>query len=107
MELKELHEFVKSEDQRLRDLYPYQTDKEMILARMCKLVEETGELSEQVLKSLGFQRKEKMIDVKKEDLDEELVDVLITAFLLGEAFDVDIEEAIAKKVKKIKERLNK
>ena len=104
MNLSELHDFVKSENQRLRDLYSYQTEKEMILARMCKLTEEVGELSEQVLKSLSFQRKEKMIDVKKEDLAEELVDVLITAFLLGEAFEVDIEDAIEKKVEKIKKR---
>jgi NTP pyrophosphatase (non-canonical NTP hydrolase) len=91
----------------LRDLYDYKTEKEMIMARMCKITEEVGELSEQVLKSLGFQRKEKMIDVNKEDLAEELVDVLITSFLLGEAFEVDIEMAIEKKVEKIKNRLYK
>jgi NTP pyrophosphatase (non-canonical NTP hydrolase) len=91
----------------LRDLYDYKTEKEMIMARMCKTTEEVGELSEQVLKSLGFQRKEKMIDVNKEDLAEELVDVLITSFLLGEAFEVDIEMAIEKKVEKIKNRLYK
>jgi NTP pyrophosphatase (non-canonical NTP hydrolase) len=107
MEIKELYEFVRSEDKRLRDLYSYQTDKEMVLARMCKLTEEVGELSEQVLKSLSFQRKEKMIDVKKEDLAEELVDVLITAFLVGEAFEVNIDEASEKKVEKIKNRLYK
>jgi len=104
MKLSELHDFVKSENQRLRDLFSYQTEKEYMLSRMCKLTEEVGELSEQVLKSLSFQRKEKMIDVKKEDLAEELVDVLITAFLLGEAFQVDIDEAIEKKVEKIKKR---
>lgn len=105
MELKELHDFVKAEDQRLRDLYPYETEKEMIMARMVKITEEVGELSEQVLKSLAFQRKEKMIDVKKEDLAEELIDVLITSFLLAEAFEVDMESAIEKKVEKIKKRL--
>ncbi len=105
MELKELHDFVKAEDQRLRDLYPYETKKEMIMARMVKITEEVGELSEQVLKSLAFQRKEKMVDVKKEDLAEELIDVLITAFLLAEAFEVDIEAAIEQKVEKIKKRL--
>lgn len=105
MKLKELHDFVKAEDQRLRDLYPYETRKEMIMARMMKITEEVGELSEQVLKSLAFQRKEKMIDVKKEDLDEELVDVLITTLLLAEACEADIETAIEKKVEKIKKRL--
>lgn len=104
MELKELHDFVKSEDYRLRDLYPEQTHKERILSRMCKLTEEVGELSEQVLKSLAMQRKEKMIDVRKEDLEEELVDVLITTFLLSEILEADIEIAIENKVNKIKNR---
>ena len=104
MDLKELHEFVRSEDHRLRDLYPEQTHKERILSRMCKLTEETGELAEQVLKTLAMQRKEKMIDVKKEDLEEELVDVLITAFLLSEILEVNIDDAIEKKVNKIKNR---
>ncbi|MFA5020592.1 MAG: MazG nucleotide pyrophosphohydrolase domain-containing protein [Patescibacteria group bacterium] len=104
MELKELHDFVKSEDHRLRDLYPDQTLKERILSRMCKLTEEVGELSEQVLKSLAMQRKEKMVDVKKEDLEDELVDVLITTFLLSEILEVNIETAIENKVEKIKKR---
>jgi len=104
MELKELHDFVKSEDYRLRDLYPDQTLKEGILSRMCKLTEEVGELSEQVLKSLAMQRKEKMINVRKEDLEDELVDVLITAFLLSEILEVNIETAIKNKVEKIKKR---
>lgn len=104
MELKELHDYVKFEDQRLRDLYPYGSDKELVLHRMCKLTEEVGELSEQVLKSLSFQRKEKMLDVKRGDLEDELVDVLITAFLLGESLSVDMEKAIGVKVDKIKNR---
>lgn len=104
MELKELHDFVKSEDYRLRSLYPGHTKKEMILARMCKLSEEIGELSEQVLKTLAFQRKEKMIDLKKEDLEDEFTDVLITLFLLSEIMEVDLEKEMGRKVEKIKSR---
>lgn len=104
MELKELHDFVKSEDYRLRNLYPGHTNKEMILARMCKLSEEIGELSEQVLKTLAFQRKEKMIDLKKEDLEDEFTDVLITLFLLSEIMEVDLEKEMGRKVEKIKSR---
>lgn len=82
----------------------FETTKEMQFARMLKLVEEVGELSEQVLGSAGHQRKEKSDKISKEHLGGEIMDVLITAFLVGKAFDIDMEKHWKEKVEKIKQR---
>lgn len=80
------------------------TDNERILARMAKLAEEMGELSEEVLGSLGYQRQAKLDARTPESLGDEVADVIITTMLLAKAMGVDIAGSLERKMKKIRER---
>ncbi len=104
MEIRELIKFIDAEDDRLRKSYGRLDQEKTILARTVKLTEELGELCEEVLVHNSMQRKHKLDNHNEENLPEEFADVIITTLLLAKAIKVDIEEAIEKKIEKIKNR---
>lgn len=105
MDFQELLKFIDTEDERLKKKYGEDMDKEKrILARTVKLTEELGELSEAVLSYNSLQRKDKLDNYKKEELEGEFADVIITTLLLAKSTDVDIAKALGGKIKKIEER---
>lgn len=65
------------------------------------LIEELGEVANQLNKPNI--RNEK---IRKEDLSDELGDVLLLITRIAHLHDVDIEEAVEEKIKKLKERHN-
>lgn len=65
------------------------------------LIEELGEVANQLNKP-NIRNEEN----KKEDLADELADVLLLTTRIAHLHDVDIEEAIVGKIKKLKERHN-
>ena len=75
-----------------------------ILATVAKIVEEFGELSNEVLSLVNLQRKEKITVFKKKNLEKEYSDVLITLLLLGIVLNLDIEKALLNRIKEIKKR---
>jgi NTP pyrophosphatase (non-canonical NTP hydrolase) len=104
MEMKELLDFIKQEDLRLRAHFSDEDEKFRTLSRMCKLTEEVGELSNEILKQMGQQRTDKLADASQEDLAHEFADVIICTLMLANISKVDIEEALIKKIEKIKKR---
>ncbi len=97
------------EDRNLRFLaaneVPSAKEKVQILARAVKLGEEVGELYNDVLGYLGLQRQSKLEKFTLENLEEEVVDVLITLLVLVSLFpEMNLTEAIERKIKKIKAR---
>ena len=80
------------------------TEKERILARMAKLTEEVGELSEEVLGSLGYQRQAKLDARTPHSLENELADVVITTMLLAKSMGVDMPKALEWTMNKIRTR---
>ena len=66
--------------------------------------EELGELCDEVLSSGAMQRKDKLKNHSGENLPEEFADVLITTLLLAKSMDIDIEEALKRKIAKIDKR---
>jgi NTP pyrophosphatase (non-canonical NTP hydrolase) len=106
MEFQELIDAVNQIDLQLNEYYHgLQIDREKrILARTVKLNEEVGELCEQVLSYNSMQRKVKVEVHNKESLADELADVIITTFLLAKSMDVNMSEALDRKVSKIKKR---
>jgi len=104
MELKDLLSFIAEEEERLRQRYASSDEEKRILRRTVKLMEELGELSNDIMKALSLQRGEKLKGFTKEDLAEEFADVLIVALILAKTLDVDIEEALEKKMRKIEAR---
>jgi len=107
MELKDLLKFIDIEDERLNKRFDYDDKGKRILARMVKIAEEVGELCNEVLASGALQRKEKLANHSRENLEDEFADVLFTTMLLAKTMDVDIMKAIEKKWEKVNKRYEK
>lgn len=106
MTLETFQQFIDEQDALFRNVKDAtQTDRERIFSRVIKLGEEYGELCDEVLASEGDQRKDKMDE--KHDLEGEFADVVIVAFLLAKAMNVDMKVALVNKMQKIKEKHNK
>ena len=81
------------------------SEREIVLSRTVKLNEEVGELCAEILALDNDQRKEKLAKMKEKDnLPNELADIIITTLLLAEVLDVDIKTALEDKIEKINQR---
>ena len=69
-----------------------------------KLAEELGELCQAVLACLSLQRAQKLDKHDKAKLPEEFADVLVTTLLLAKSMDIDVENALEKKIQTINTR---
>jgi len=79
-------------------------NKEIILASSVKLSEEVWELSWEILKSIGRARKEKLENFSKDSLNWEFADVILSLLVFAKTMNIDINEALEYKLKKIKDR---
>ena len=104
MEIKELEKFIEEEIKKLERYYKEKGEEELTLAMTAKMAEEMGELINEILAHKGFQRKEKLENLNKEELEKEFTDVLVTALILAKRFNIKIEEAIKKRIDKLKSR---
>lgn len=102
MEISEIQKFAKLQNSHFREKWPELSDtRRLALAQGVKLSEEVGELSEQILKEQGFQRKEKTAG----SVGEEVADVIFAAALIAEDFGVDLESALREKLEKLYSRI--
>ena len=93
---------LKSKELSLRIKFHSLTKKEKdILARMVKLQEEVGELSNDILSILSLQRKSKLEEFSKENMYEEFADVILSVMMLANSVGVDIERAVNHKYQKL------
>lgn len=106
MTLEEFQQFIEAQHAFFKKVKK-QTNKDRVFARTIKLGEEYGELCDEVLASVGDQRKTKLAKEKVGDLEGEFADVLIVLFMLAKAMNVDVMKALDVKVKKIKAKHNK
>lgn len=83
---------------RLHTIWPFNNKREHILARVAKMVEEFGELSDAILTRMDLQRSEKKEKEHSLDVEREFADVLGTLILLGIELDIDMEKAIKEKI---------
>ena len=105
MKLKELLQFIDFESKRLKKHFSKgYSQREKVLSRTVKLMEELGEFCNEISASNNDQRKEKQEKYKRENLEEEFADVIITTLLLAESLDIDINKALENKINKIKKR---
>lgn len=108
MQFSDFQKFIEEQDAvLLASKHAGLTDRELILSRTVKISEEFGELSDEVLASLGDQRSGKMDGRSEEDLADEFADVVITTFLLAKTMNIDVMDALGKKTEKIKAKHNK
>jgi NTP pyrophosphatase (non-canonical NTP hydrolase) len=66
------------------------------------LTEEIGEIARVIYK----EKIKNNGNINKENLSDEIADVLILTITLGHLEEIDFEEALKKKIKKLKERYN-
>jgi NTP pyrophosphatase (non-canonical NTP hydrolase) len=105
MDIQELLDFIDKEDKRIRNHYGnYPDEEKRILARTVKLMEEVGELSNDVLSFNSMQRKEKLARHDRENIREEFADVLITTLLLAKSMNIDVKKALENKIQKMQKR---
>jgi NTP pyrophosphatase (non-canonical NTP hydrolase) len=107
MELKELLKFIEMENERIKNMYPNLDKEKIILAQTVKINEELGELYNEVLNHCSLQRKEKLGNANKRNIEEEVSDVLISTLLLARRMNIDIEKSLKEKINKINKRYEK
>ena len=81
-----------------------QDQKTKILSQTLKISEEVWELSSEILWTLWFVRQEKLHKYTKENLMDELADVVLSTIRLARFMDIDISLALKNKMEKIKNR---
>lgn len=84
--------------------WPIADPNQRTFARTMKLVEELGELSDELLTSMNLQRADKMANFAQENVENEFADVLGSLILLALELNIDIETVIKKKIAYTKNR---
>lgn len=88
-------------------LWPLGPTNERIAARMIKVTEEVGELSNEILTKMGLQRQAKVDAFKEHHLEDELADVLGSILLLAIELDIDVKAIMTKKLAFTVDRLQR
>ena len=96
---REIHELVSL-------AFPIESENEALYARTLKLMEELGELANEILAKLGLQRQSKLDLHTQRDLEDEFGDVLLTVLMLGIELDLDVAEIMRRKFIKNFERMH-
>ena len=105
MNFKQFLDFVKKRHAILRDHYGDQLDPQKeILVGVAKVMEESGELADEVLGQMALQRQEKLDKRQQGNLEAEFADVIITSFILAESLGIDPIRALKNKIKEIEKR---
>jgi len=84
--------------------WPLKDKNQRVFARTMKIVEELGELADEILTSMNLQRKSKIAKFSHENVQDEFADVLASLILLAIELDIDIEAVIQKKINFTKKR---
>lgn len=90
----------------LNNHWPLKDKNQKIFARTMKVLEELGELSDEILTSMNLQRNSKIANFSRENLEDEFADVLACLILLANELDIDVEEVIKRKIAFTKKRFD-
>lgn len=82
----------------LNTRWPLKDKDHQVFARIMKLVEELGELSDEILTSMNLARDSKIAKFSRENMEDEFADVLGSLILLAIELDVDVEKVMRKKI---------
>ncbi len=84
--------------------WPLKDKSQRVFARTMKVVEELGELSDEILTSMNLQRNSKIAKFSRENLEDEFADVMGSLILLSVELGIDVEKVMQKKIKFTRER---
>lgn len=82
----------------LNEKWPLKNNQQRIFARTMKIVEELGELSDEILTSMNLQRNSKIANFSRENIEDEFADVMASLILLGNELEIDVETVLKKKI---------
>ena len=105
MTINELVEEYRSIHSFLNQNWPLKNKDQRVFARTMKIMEELGELSDELLSSMNLQRGTKLQAFSAQNVVDEFADVLACLVLLGIELDIDIEKAITEKIAFTRDRL--
>ena len=88
----------------LNDRWPLKNTEQKVFARTMKIMEELGELSDEILTSMNLQRNTKIANFSQQNVEDEFADVLGSLILLGIELDIDVEEVMKRKLKFTRDR---
>lgn len=88
----------------LNNKWPLKDQDHRTFARIMKIVEELGELSDEILTSMNLQRNSKIAQFSHQNIEDEFADVVGSLILLGIELDIDFEEAMQRKIELTRER---
>lgn len=88
----------------LNTKWPLHNQDHRTFARTMKIVEELGELSDEILTSMNLQRDSKIQKFSRQNIEDEFADVLGSLVLLGLELDIDIVEVMKRKILLTRER---
>ena len=84
--------------------WPLPDHQQRIFARTMKIMEELGELSDELLTSMNLSRNSKIAKFSQENVEDEYADVLACVIILGRELGIDVEKVMKKKIKFTHER---
>lgn len=90
----------------LNERWPLKNHEQRTFARTMKIMEELGELSDEILTSMNLQRNTKIEKFSKENVEDEFADVMGSLILLGIELDIDIETVMQKKINFTRDRFD-
>ena len=88
----------------LNSHWPLKDEGQRVFARTMKIVEELGELADEILTSMNLQRKSKIAKFSRENVEDEFADVLASLVLLVIELEIDIATVMQKKIDFTKKR---
>lgn len=88
----------------LNNRWPLRDKDHRVFARTMKIVEELGELADEILTSMNLQRNSKIQKFSKQNIEDEFADVLGSLILLGIELDIDVKAVMQRKIDFTRER---
>lgn len=104
MTIQELVEEYKLVSNFLNEKWPLKSHDQRVFARTMKIVEELGELADEILTSMNLQRNSKIEAFTKENIEDEFADVLASLILLANEMDLDVEKIMKRKLQFTRDR---
>lgn len=104
MEKKDMQKFLDTYFKKWNETYKTQSKEMQASLILMKLMTKTGKLSREVARAFGLVSRKHL--EKPSKLDSELAGVIIYTKLLAKSLNVDIDEALASKMKRMEENIN-
>ena len=84
--------------------WPLKNTEQRVFARTMKIMEELGELSDEILTSMNLQRNTKIAQFSHQNVEDEFADVLGSLILLGIELEIDVEAVMKRKIEFTRQR---